>query len=159
LALESLLGDSSQLAPVKNKLCGADMILFQLDHQYWQINRDPEVKRLGYFSSLEKLYDTREMYLLLPGFCDHQEGFTIKRHIIDGLSNDGIFVLDFILDEFSDEYCELGIFQSIEAVLKRIEHFKSENGQDFQSGRFEYEEYKLDKMEWCEGFFTSTFDE
>ncbi|WP_040508328.1 hypothetical protein [Leptospira wolffii] len=61
------------------------MVVFELLHYYERDDNEEDWKRLGVFSTEEKVEDAMNHYLNLPGFRDHQNGFHINRIEIDNL--------------------------------------------------------------------------
>ena len=130
------------------------MRVYQLEHKYWQGERDPSGFRIGFYTSMEKVLSVRAKYMSLPGFIDHPEGFNIKHHIINSNSAKSVWVVDLGFDEFFDENIQVGIFESKEAADKYVEYYTSLSGEDIKQGFFNFDEYQLDKSFWHEGFVT-----
>lgn len=130
------------------------MRVYQLEHGYWQGERDPSGFRIGFYTSMEKALSVRAMYLSLPGFIDHPEGFQIKHHIINCNSAKSAWVVDLGFDEFFDEFIQVGVFASKEAADEYVEYYTSLSGDDVKQGFFHFGEYKLDKSSWNSDFAT-----
>ena len=130
------------------------MRVYQLDHEYWQGERDPSGFRLGFYTSMRKALSVRDRYMSLPGFIDHPEGFNIKHHIVNSRSTKSVWVVDLGFDEFYDEYIQVGVFASKETADQYVEYYALLSGEDVKQGFFHFDEYELDKSFWEGGFAT-----
>ena len=52
--------------------------LYLLEHKYL-LNHHIEKKSIGIFSNAEKARAAIESLILMPGFCDHPEGFIVRK--------------------------------------------------------------------------------
>lgn len=122
-------------------------------------------KLLGFFSSEEKCREVISLYLEQPGFKDFPESFIITKveadindfNDIAGKFKNSVYYLSH--EWYDGEYdivSVLGYYSTFEKAQKAEMQYRLEPElQNHQNG-FVIDEYKIDEMEWKEGF---SFDE
>jgi hypothetical protein len=58
--------------------------VYLLHHLHELPDGSEEIKLLGVYSSQERAEEAKRQALVLPGFCDLPQGFTIDRNQVDG---------------------------------------------------------------------------
>ena len=110
------------------------MIVYELIHTYFLYENTPylSVKRLGYYSDMQKLQESIAFYGRLPGFCDTPNGFVIKQREIIGEIPDSCFYEACIYAHTEDfegyEYeVELGLFFDEKSAHYAVDLFCENN--------------------------------
>lgn len=118
---------------------------------------------LGFFSSKIKSKEAIQFYLNLPGYKDYPNDFKIKAVYADvddfssvvGNFNESVFHLS---HEYSDgEYdyiSDLGFYSSNEKAVAAMVRYKTKGCYIKYPQGFSIDEYRINDMEWTEGFFT-----
>lgn len=117
---------------------------------------------LGYFKDLVTIYEVEKQYRKLPGFSQYPNGFCIFEVVISGeeeIENDIVYEVGI---EIRDEEYDLdwvsfpGVFSRKIYAEEELKKFQFQNREFIENKGLIIEctvsAYKLDKMEWREGF-------
>lgn len=120
-------------------------------------------KLLGFFSSPQKCKDIIDYYLQKPGFKDFPNDFQKEAVYADtdefnnsiGEFKDSVFYLahEYFDGEY-DNVSDLGYYSTYENARKSLSKYHEKPEFKNYPDGFCIDEYKIDKPEWTDGFFT-----
>lgn len=136
-------------------------MIYMLSHVYQKymfMDARPEIKLLGYYSSIETVHEAIEEYKVLPGFRDHKHSFYVKPIDID-VTGEAVFCVDlYQYDEprYNFEFSDLIIATFDEQKAKEMLHLCEKETRMFYQKNTQTElilsRNVLDKRYWEEGF-------
>lgn len=140
------------------------MIIYELLHTYYLYKNAPcySLKRLGYYSDMDKLQKEILFYEQLPGFCDAPHGFVVKQQEVLGAMPDMFCYQACIYAHTEDfenyEYeIELGLYYDEHSAYDAIDSFCANNALFLNNPLLEIEQlvekYTInERCGWVEGF-------
>ena len=136
------------------------MKIYKLVHVQLMKNHRNEIKDIGYFSDLAKVYEVIDFYKTLSGFSDHIFGFLVSEkethEHIDTVLYEAIFYIH--NSNYSMEYNDLvGIYDSEEKAYLSLNNHLVLNGDFINSHNYDVElivnRHIINKpSNWKEGF-------
>lgn len=137
------------------------MTIYEVNH----IHADCEdVKCIGFFSTLDNVYNTIERLRTAPGFCLTKDGFYIVRHTLKSEKRlEKIYRASvyFHTSDYEMEYEELlGLYSTEEAAKAALQQYQTDNPTPVpeMTTKFLTNCYQLDQPEWVEGFDSYAYE-